>query len=106
MKKLLLAIGACFPLLWAAHAWAAPSYCTGITQTVLDGASVPGSFLLTGTGSSGNCVEAADKIFGAFSVHGAITGAAAPCSPLQCHLRARSLLGFRAVSPNLRPAAS
>ena len=75
MKKLLLAIGACFPLLWAAHAWAAPSYCTGITQTVLDGASVPGSFLLTGTGSSGNCVEAADKIFGGFSINGAITGA-------------------------------
>ena len=73
--KLLLTTCACIPLFWASYAQAAPSYCTGTTMTVADGASVPGSFLLTGTGSSGNCVEAADKIFGAFSVHGAITGA-------------------------------
>jgi len=69
--------GACaaLPLLWATYAQAAPSYCTGTTMTVADGSAVAGSFLLTGTGSSGNCVEAADKIFGGFSVNGAITGA-------------------------------
>ena len=54
---------------------AAPSYCTGTTMTVTSGSSVAGSFLLTGTSSSGNCVEAGDKIFGGFSVAGAITGA-------------------------------
>jgi hypothetical protein len=75
MKKLLLTTCACIPLMWVGHAQAAPSYCTGTTMTVADGSSVAGSFLLSGTGSSGNCVEAADKIFGAFSVNGAITGA-------------------------------
>jgi hypothetical protein len=44
-------------------------------MTVASGANVAGSFLLTGTGSSGNCVEAGDKVFGAFDVTGAITGA-------------------------------
>jgi hypothetical protein len=43
--------------------------CTG-TQTVADGDVVAGSFLLT----AGNCVEAGDKIFGEFSVGGAISG--------------------------------
>ena len=57
------------------QAQAAPPFCTGTTMTVTSGQSVPGSFLLTGTSSSGNCVEAGGKIFGAFSVNGAITGA-------------------------------
>jgi len=49
--------------------------CPGTTLPVMSGDSVAGSFLLTGTVSSGNCVAAADKIFGAFDVTGAITGA-------------------------------
>jgi len=49
--------------------------CPGTTMTVTSGSSVPGSFLLAGTGSSGNCVAAGDKIFGQFDVTGAITGA-------------------------------
>jgi hypothetical protein len=48
-------------------------------MTVSSGTAVAGSFLLTSTTgggtSSGNCVEAGDKIFGGFSVNGAITGA-------------------------------
>src|SRR6516164_3407869 len=60
--------------LFGGQALAAVS-CPGTTSTVASGASVPGSFLLTGTVSSGNCVAAGDKIFGAFDVTGAITGA-------------------------------
>jgi hypothetical protein len=52
------------------QAQAAPSFCTGTTNTVVSGASVPASFLLT----AGNCVEAGDKVFGGFSSNGAITG--------------------------------
>jgi hypothetical protein len=61
--------------LLSAHAGAAPAFCTGTTQTVASGASVAGSFLLSGSASSGNCVEAGDKVFGGFNVAGAITGA-------------------------------
>jgi len=60
--------------LFGGQALAAVS-CPGTTSTVASGASVPGSFLLTGTVSSGNCVAAGDKIFGAFDVTGSITGA-------------------------------
>jgi hypothetical protein len=70
-----LAVLSCIPLVWAAHAWAGPAYCTGTTMTVASGASVAGSFLLTGGASSGNCVEAGDKVFGAFAVSGALSGA-------------------------------
>ena len=75
MKKLLLTGCACIPLVWASYAQAVPAYCTGTVQTVASGASVPGSFLLTGMASSGNCVEAGDKIFGGFSVAGGLSGA-------------------------------
>jgi hypothetical protein len=51
-------------------AHAAPTFCTGITDTVASGASVPASFLLT----AGNCVAAGDKVFGGFTASGAITG--------------------------------
>jgi hypothetical protein len=74
MTKLLLATTAALGLLSSA-AIAAPSFCTGTTQVVTSGGSVPGSFLLTGSASSGNCVESGDKIWGAFSVGGAISGA-------------------------------
>jgi hypothetical protein len=61
--------------LLSAGAAAAPSFCTGTTQTVASGGSVPGSFLLTGSASSGNCVETGDKVWGGFSVGGGISGA-------------------------------
>ena len=58
------------------QAQAAPAYCTTTPLVVASGTSIAGSFLLNGAGgSSGNCVEALDKVFGAFSVAGAITGA-------------------------------
>lgn len=58
----------------AAHA--APSFCTTAPVVVASGTNEPGSFFLTPTGTStGNCVEALDKIFGGFSSGGAITGA-------------------------------
>jgi len=55
---------------------AAPAFCTGTTVTVGNGTFEPGSFLvdLTTGASTGNCVQASDKIFGGFSVGGAITG--------------------------------
>jgi len=57
--------------LFAGQAQAAPPlFCTGTTTTVANGGSVTAAFLLT----PGNCVEAGDKFFGAFSVTGAITG--------------------------------
>jgi hypothetical protein len=74
MTKLLLATTAALGLLSSA-AIAAPSFCTGTTQVVASGGSVPGSFLLTGSASSGNCVESGDKIWGGFNVGGAIVGA-------------------------------
>lgn len=75
MRKLLLAVAG-WGLLAVYPAYAGPSYCTGTTETVTSGSSVAGSFLLNSSGtSSGNCVEAGDKIFGGFSVNGAITGA-------------------------------
>ena len=76
MLKALLAGTATVTLLVSA-AHAAPLFCTGTTQVVDSGGTVPGSFLLTGTGSSGNCVEAGDKIFGDFSVGGGIVGGGA-----------------------------
>ena len=48
--------------LFAGGAYAAPTR-TGTTQTVVSGTVVPGSFL----GVAGNCVQAADKIFGNFA---------------------------------------
>jgi hypothetical protein len=63
--------------LLSAGAAAAPSFCTGTTMQVGSGGTVTGAFLLNGTASSGNCVEAGDKIFGSFSVGGSITGAGA-----------------------------
>jgi hypothetical protein len=55
---------------------AAPSFCTGTTTVITSGTFVAGSTLVNiGPGTStGNCVEASDKIFGAFSVGGSITG--------------------------------
>jgi hypothetical protein len=55
---------------------AAPVFCTGSTVVVGSGGFEPGSFLVNvATGAStGNCVQAADKIFGGFSVGGVITG--------------------------------
>jgi hypothetical protein len=47
--------------------------CTGTTDTVGNGGTVPAPFLLT----PGNCVAAGDKIFGQFSASGAITGTGA-----------------------------
>lgn len=51
-------------------AQAQPTFCTGTTDTVSDGGSVTAAFLLT----AGNCVEAGDKVFGATTTSGAITG--------------------------------
>jgi hypothetical protein len=75
MKNLLFAGLAVFGVAAAAPAWAGPSYCTGTTQTVASLGSVAGSFLVApGGASTGNCVEAGDKIFGGFSVGGVLTG--------------------------------
>jgi hypothetical protein len=72
-SKILLAAAAL--VLAPLAAQAAPGFCTGTIQTVASGGSVPGSFLLTGSASSGNCVESGDKIWGGFTVGGAISGA-------------------------------
>lgn len=61
-----LAVALC---LVAAPAYAVPSFCTGTTTVVTSGTFVAGSTLV----GTGNCVEASDKIFGAFNVGGAIT---------------------------------
>jgi hypothetical protein len=76
MQKQLLTGAALALILFAAGAvQAAPVFCTGTTQTVGSGGSVPGTFLTTGTGAStGNCVLAGDKFFGGFNTAGAITG--------------------------------
>jgi hypothetical protein len=74
----LLTGGAALALAAAAGsaAQAAPAFCTGTTTVVGSGNFVAGSTLVSLTTglSTGNCVEASDKIFGAFSVAGAITG--------------------------------
>jgi len=71
MRKFgLAAVGAVLAL---ATGLSAPAYavtCTGTTQTVQSGDIIQGGFLL----GTGNCVAAADKIFGDFSVNGSITG--------------------------------
>lgn len=63
-------------LLGSLPAYAGPSFCTGTTTVVTSGTFVPGSDLVNiGPGTStGNCIEASDKIFGGFTVGGAITG--------------------------------
>src|SRR5215471_4188385 len=76
MRTLLLAGAAVGALLATTAAQAAPSFCTTTPLVVANGANEPGSFFLTAGGTStGNCVEALDKIFGGFSIGGAITGA-------------------------------
>jgi hypothetical protein len=64
----LLAAGALLFLFGQAQA--APSFCTGPLITVGNGGTVLASTLLT----PGTCVEAGDKVFGAFAASGAITG--------------------------------
>jgi len=56
--------------LFAAQAQAAPTFCTGTTDTVASGGSVTAAFLLT----AGNCVLAGDKFFGGFAVSGSEPG--------------------------------
>jgi hypothetical protein len=77
MKRAVLAAAALIAMTAAAmtSAQAAPVFCTGSTVVVASGGFQPGSFLVNGGGTStGNCVQASDKIFGGFSVGGAITG--------------------------------
>jgi hypothetical protein len=75
MKTLLTATAALAVGVLAGGAQAAPAFCTGTTQTVGNGGSVAASTLVTAGGAStGNCVEAGDKIFGGFAVSGALTG--------------------------------
>jgi hypothetical protein len=76
MKKIMFAGAALVLGLFAAGAAdAAPIFCTGTTVNVTSGTFEPGSFLVNAAGTStGNCVQAADKIFGGFAVGGAITG--------------------------------
>lgn len=70
MKSLLVASGlALIAFTGAVHA--APAFCTGTTTVITSGTFVPGTSLV----GTGNCIEASDKIFGAFTVGGAITGA-------------------------------
>ena len=69
MLKALLA-GAATVALMASAAHAAPVFCTGTTTVVASGTFVPASSLV----GTGNCVEASDKVFGGFSVSGAISG--------------------------------
>jgi hypothetical protein len=57
-------------ILASGPALAAPTFCTGTTDTVASGGSVTAAFLL----GTGNCVAAGDKVFGAFTSSGAITG--------------------------------
>jgi hypothetical protein len=74
MKPLIAA--ATLLLATSAIGQAAPVFCTGSTVVVGSGSFQPGSFLVNpATGAStGNCVQASDKIFGGFSVGGVITG--------------------------------
>jgi hypothetical protein len=74
MKPLIAA--AALLMTTAVAAQAAPVFCTGSTVVVGSGGFEPGSFLVNlATGAStGNCVQASDKIFGGFSVGGVITG--------------------------------
>jgi hypothetical protein len=73
MIKALAAVATLAILPMTAHA--APIFCTGSTVVVPSGTFEPGSFLVTpGGASTGNCVQASDKVFGNFSVSGAITG--------------------------------
>ena len=87
--------------LFGGQALAAVS-CPGTTSTVASGASVPGSFLLTGTVSSGNCVAAGDKIFGAFDVTGSITGAGSSVFTFAMPQGSSVTIGFQgSVAANL-----
>jgi hypothetical protein len=73
--KPLVAAAALVAVIIPAMAHAAPSFCTGTTATVANGGFEPGSFLVTAGGvSTGNCVAAGDKVFGGFSVSGALSG--------------------------------
>lgn len=75
MKRFWFTIALLALILDSGIARAVPSFCTGTTTVVTSGTFVAGSFLVNGSGAStGNCVEAADKFFGGFSVSGAITG--------------------------------
>jgi hypothetical protein len=85
MRKLLVLAGSvlavCFFAGSGAQAAFVPAFCTGTITTVASGGFIPGSTLVIqpgnpgAGGSTGNCVEAADKIFGDFTVGGSITGA-------------------------------
>src|SRR6516162_6449818 len=76
--------------------------CPGTTLPVMSGDSVPGSFLLTGTVSSGNCVAAGDKIFGAFDVTGSITGAGSSVFTFAMPQGSSVTIGFQgSVATNL-----
>ena len=92
MRKQLLAAAASVGMvfLFGGQAQAAPSFCTGTIDTVSSGGSVTAAFFLT----SGNCVLAGDKFFGAASISGAISGGGLrefyiPNDPGQCHLGVR-----------------
>jgi hypothetical protein len=69
-KSMRQIIAAAALILASGPALAAPSFCTGTTDTVASGGSVTAAFLL----GTGNCMEAGDKVFGAFTSSGAITG--------------------------------
>jgi hypothetical protein len=72
IKALLAGVALTAGIVFAGGAQAVP--CTGSTTTVASGGAVSASLLVgPGGASTGNCIAAGDKIFGAFSTSGAIT---------------------------------
>lgn len=105
MRKLLFASVSLLPWFAVYPAYAAPTFCTGTITTVSNGSTLPGSFFLNGTASSGNCAEAADKFIGGFSVSGSISGAGSstfdfqmPTGPANVQLGIQGSIGGTAAA--------